>query len=187
MFELHRGNLPAPMVSSCQACGLAQNSGCVGGEGVAQLGRKARVLVSQTGKTKYASAHDMRRSFGARWAGVGDGRRAATARRVRGARGNGREPPGMPALAAYEQSDSPESAAKVPLAGLALSFGALPKLSISFWRVSGPRCIGGITTRPWASRGRRDLAQESEERHGGRWTSAVQSSCRRSAQTRWCD
>ena len=26
------------------------------------------MLVSQTGKTKYASAHDMRRSFGDRWA-----------------------------------------------------------------------------------------------------------------------
>lgn len=35
---------------------------------VAQLGRKARVLVSQTGKKKYASAHNMRRSFGDRWA-----------------------------------------------------------------------------------------------------------------------
>ena len=35
---------------------------------VAQLGRKVRVLVSQTGKTKYATAHNMRRSFGDRWA-----------------------------------------------------------------------------------------------------------------------
>jgi hypothetical protein len=37
---------------------------------------------------------------------------------VRGARGNGPEPPGMPALGAYEQSVSPETVAELPLTGL---------------------------------------------------------------------
>jgi integrase len=38
------------------------------GEVVAAIGKKAGVIVSTGGKTKYASAHDLRRSFGERWA-----------------------------------------------------------------------------------------------------------------------
>jgi len=41
------------------------------GEAVVKIGRKAGVVVardSETGKVKYASAHDLRRSFGTRWA-----------------------------------------------------------------------------------------------------------------------
>ena len=37
---------------------------------ISRMGQKARVLVNTTptGKVKFASAHDLRRSFGARWA-----------------------------------------------------------------------------------------------------------------------
>lgn len=40
---------------------------------ISKIGREARVIVGQytsKGKTKYASAHDLRRSFGKRWAGI---------------------------------------------------------------------------------------------------------------------
>jgi integrase len=35
---------------------------------LSKVGEKAGVVVSKTGKTKYASAHDCRRAFGTRWA-----------------------------------------------------------------------------------------------------------------------
>ena len=58
------------------------------------------------------------------WETVQTGRRSAPRREkrhcrgVRGACGNGPEPPEMPALATYEQSVSPENVAKVSLTGL---------------------------------------------------------------------
>ena len=114
----------------------------IAGRRIAMIGELARVVVhtdSKTGKVKYASAHDLRRSFGTRWAKL-----VKTPILMRLMRHENIQT----TMACYVSLECDEIAEELwgagtePLGGVGSVFGSVP--------ASGPNQAEGQTVQPFA-------------------------------------